>query len=50
MKLKIIRTVYFEYELLQRIQEISKRFGISRSKLVNDAVREYLMRKEKHKK
>ena len=48
--IKIIRTVYFDYELLQKMQVVSEKLGVSRSKLVNDAIREYLIKKGKYKK
>ena len=48
--IKIITSVYFDYELLQKMQEVSEKLGVSRSKLVNDAVREYLIKKGKYKK
>ena len=44
--IKIIRTVYFDYELLRKLQEVSRKLGVSRSKIVNDAIREYLIKKK----
>ena len=40
--IKIIRSIYFEQEVFERLLRVSKKYGISRSQLVNQAVKRYL--------
>ena len=40
--IKIIRSIYFEQEVFERLLKVSERLKISRSQIVNAAVRRYL--------
>lgn len=40
--IKIIRSIYFEQEVFERLLKVSERLKISRSQIVNTAVRRYL--------
>ena len=40
--IKVIRSIYFEYDLFEELSKVSERLKISRSEIVNRAVRSYL--------
>ena len=40
--IKIIRSIYFEQEVFERLLKVSERLKVSRSQIVNAAVRRYL--------
>ena len=41
-EIKIIRTIYFDYDLFQEVIEISEKLKMSRSEFVNIAVKRYI--------
>ena len=41
-EIKIIRGIYFRYEVFQELLKASKELNISRSEIVNQAVKRYL--------
>ena len=47
--IKIIRSIYFEQEIFERLLKVSERLKISRSQIVNAAVRRYLSSMEPSK-
>ena len=48
--IKIIRSIYFDYELFQKLQKVAEKNNVSRSKIVNDAIKQYIDKIKKDKK